>query len=93
MSDEWSTEEPASPWEDATLRNAIAGLNALVGKRPGDIGSYEIRAVDSTGAKLYLVINASGGLRDVGSSIARSAAELTVMIRAYRRGLEDGRGR
>jgi hypothetical protein len=39
------------------------------------------------------VINAAGGVRDAGPGIARSAAELTAMIRAYRRGLEDGRGR
>jgi hypothetical protein len=93
MQDDFELDEPANPWEDPALLNAVAGLNALVGKQPGEVGSYEIRAVDSTGAKLYLVINASGGLRDVGPSIARCAADLTAMVRAYRRGLEDGQGR
>jgi hypothetical protein len=90
---EFEFDEPVNPWEDAELLRALAGLNALNGISPGQIGSYEIRAVDTTGAKLYLIINAAGGVRDAGPEIARSAAELTAMIRAYRRGLEDGRGR
>ena len=90
---EFEFDEPVNPWEDPELLRALAGLNALNGITPGQIGSYEIRAVDTTGAKLYLVINAAGGVRDAGPGIARSAAELTAMIRAYRRGLEDGLGR
>ena len=93
MNDEWSSEEPVNPWTDPALVQAMAGLNALVEKRAGEIGSYELRAVDTTGAKLYLVINADGGLRDGGPSIARSSGEALAMVRAYRRGLEDGHSR
>ena len=93
MSEERDSEEVVNPWSDPELLRTLAGLNTLNGISPGQIGSYEIRAVDSTGAKLYLIINAAGGVRDAGPAIARSAAELTAMIRAYRRGLEDGRGR
>ena len=59
----------------------------------GEIGSYAILVTSDNTAKLCKVINAGGGLRDVGSTIARSSAELTAMVRAYRRGLEDGQRR
>ena len=88
--DEFEFDEPVNPWTDPELVAAMAGLNALVGRPDGGVGSYELRAVDTTGAKLYLVINEAGGVRDAGPAIARSTAEMLAMVRAYRRGLEDG---
>lgn len=79
-------------WSDPDLVAALEALNRVNGIPAGEIGSYAILATSDTTAKLCEVINADGGLRDVGSTIARSPAELAAMIRAFRRGLVAGRG-
>jgi hypothetical protein len=78
-------------WNDPDLVAALEALNRVNGIEAGAIGSYAILPKSETAAKLCVVINADGGLRDVGSTIARTPAELAAMIRAFRRGLVAGR--
>jgi isopentenyl diphosphate isomerase/L-lactate dehydrogenase-like FMN-dependent dehydrogenase len=78
-------------WNDPDLVAALEALNRVNGIEAGAIGSYASLPKSETAAKLCVVINADGGLRDVGSTIARTPAELAAMIRAFRRGLVAGR--
>ena len=59
----------------------------------GGVGSYQLRAVDSTGAlALFEQINEGGGLRRlIPSYTAKTKREACLMMQAYREGIEAAR--
>lgn len=59
----------------------------------GGVGSYQLRAVDSTGDQaLFMQINEQGGVRRVVAGYtAKNNREACMMLQAYREGIEAAR--
>jgi hypothetical protein len=75
------------------VRHALWLLNNATGKKidADGVGSYQLRAVDSTGAAaLFEQINPSGGLQRLAASItAKTKREQYLLLTAYRAGIQD----
>jgi hypothetical protein len=77
----------------ADVRQALWLLQNATGKKidADGVGSYQLRAVDSTGAAaLFEQINPNGGLHRLASSItAKTKREQYILLTAYRAGIQD----
>ena len=76
------------------VRGALIGLCRAAGAPvAGGVGSYQLRAVDSTGAvALFEQINEQGGVRRlVAGYTAKTKREACLMMQAYREGIEAAR--
>ena len=73
---------------------ALIGLCRAAGAPvAGGVGSYQLRAVDSTGDQaLFMQINEQGGVRRVVAGYtAKNNREACMMLQAYREGIEAAR--
>jgi len=77
------------------VRHALWLLNNATGKKidADGVGSYQLRAVDSTGAAaLFEQINPLGGLRRLAPSIlAKTKKEQYILLTAYRAGIQESK--
>ena len=76
------------------VQRALIGLCRAAGVPvAGGVGSYQLRAVDSTGSLgLFEEIGAAGGVRRlVAGYTAKTKREACMMIAAYREGIEAAR--
>jgi hypothetical protein len=76
------------------VQRALIGLCRAAGVPvAGGVGSYQLRAVDSTGSLgLFEQINDGGGLRRLAAGYtAKTKREACMMIAAYREGIEAAR--
>jgi hypothetical protein len=76
------------------VRSALIGLCRAAGAPvAGGVGSYQLRAIDSTGAQaLFVQINEHGGVRRlIPGYTAKTKRELCMMVQAYRQGFEAAR--
>ena len=76
------------------VKRSLIGLCRAAGVPvAGGVGSYQLRAVDSTGAQaLFMEINEQGGLRRlVAGYTAKNNREACMMLQAYREGIEAAR--
>ena len=76
------------------VRSTLIGLCRAAGAPvAGGVGSYQLRAIDSTGeVALFEQINEHGGLRRlVAGYTAKTKREQCLMMQAYREGIEAGR--
>ena len=81
-------------YTDLDVRRGLIGLCRAAGAPvAGGVGSYQLRAVDSTGAvALFEQINEHGGLRRlVAGYTAKTKREQCMMMQAYREGIEAAR--
>jgi len=81
-------------YTEKDVRSALIGLCRAAGAPvAGGVGSYQLRAVDSTGAlALFEQINEGGGLRRVAAGYtAKTKREACLMMQAYREGIEAAR--
>jgi hypothetical protein len=74
-------------------RELIALSRAAGAPVAGGVGSYQLRAVDSTGAvALFEQINEHGGLRRlIEGYTAKTKREQCMMMQAYREGIQAAR--
>jgi len=77
------------------VRHALWLLQNATGKKidADGVGSYQLRAVDSTGAvALFEQINPSGGLQRLAAGItAKTKKEQYILLTAYRAGIQDAK--
>jgi len=76
------------------VQRALIGLCRAAGVPvAGGVGSYQLRAVDSTGSlALFEQINEQGGVRRlVAGYTAKTRREACLMMQAYREGIEAAR--
>jgi hypothetical protein len=76
------------------VASALIGLCRAAGVPvAGGVGSYQLRAVDSTGSlALFEQINEQGGVRRlVAGYTAKTRREACLMMQAYREGIEAAR--
>ena len=74
--------------------SALIGLCKAAGAPVASgVGTYQLRAVDSTGAvALFVQINEQGGLRRlVAGYTAKTKREQCMMVQAYREGIQAAR--
>ena len=81
-------------YTELDVKRGLIGLCRAAGVPvAGGVGSYQLRAVDSTGAvALFEQINEQGGVRRlVAGYTAKTRREACLMMQAYREGIEAGR--
>ena len=80
--------------KELDVQRALIGLCRAAGVPvAGGVGTYQLRAVDSTGAvALFVQINEHGGLRRlVEGYTAKTKREQCMMVQAYREGMQAER--
>ena len=78
-------------YTELDVKRGLIGLCKAAGAPvAGGVGSYQLRAVDSTGAvALFEQINEGGGLRRlVAGYTAKTKREQCMMMAAYREGIQ-----
>jgi hypothetical protein len=81
-------------YTEKDVRSALIGLcRAASVPVAGGVGSYQLRAVDSTGAQaLFQQVNEQGGVRRLAAGYtAKTKREACMMIAAYREGIGAAR--
>jgi hypothetical protein len=81
-------------YTELDVKRGLIGLCRAAGAPvAGGVGSYQLRAVDSTGAvALFEQINEHGGLRRlIAGYTAKTKREQCMMMQAYREGMQAER--